>query len=140
MRFVKIVPAALAFVLCQTAVMAQTAPEIIGTDTLLRQESDLSQLPLLRNWTSNLQSSYDRTGGNGDSGNYLAPSGNTATILDVDGPGAMVRFWSADSTSHFGNISLAAPCSHSMLHSRSLPPAAIMLFGLAALVLSPKDK
>lgn len=79
-------------------VRAQSAPSVIGMDTLLRQETDLSQLPTLRNWTSNLQSSYDRTGGNGDSGHYLALDGNTATIADMDGPGAVVRFWSAGST------------------------------------------
>ena len=82
-----------------TAVLAQSASQAVGVDTLLHQETDLSQLPMLRNWTSNLQSSYDRTGGNRDSGNYLAVSGNTGTMVDMTGPGAIVRIWSANPSS-----------------------------------------
>jgi hypothetical protein len=72
------------------------APPVIGIDTLLRSETDLSQLPRLRDWTSNLQSSYDRTGGNGDAQNFLATDGTTATLADMKGPGAVVRLWSAN--------------------------------------------
>ena len=75
---------------------AQSAPPIVGVDTLLRSETDLSQLPRLRDWNSNLQSSYDRTGGNGDAQNFLAMDGTTATLADMKGPGAVVRLWSAN--------------------------------------------
>lgn len=75
---------------------ARSAPAIIGVDTLLRRETDLSQLPRLRDWTSNLQSSYDRSGGNGDAQNFPAMAGTTATLADRTGPGAVVRLWSAN--------------------------------------------
>jgi len=72
------------------------APAAVGVDTLLRRETDLSRLPRLRDWASNLQSSYDRTGGNGDAQNFLSVSGTTATLADLAGPGAVVRLWSAN--------------------------------------------
>ena len=75
---------------------AFSAPSPVGVDTLLRAETDLSQLPRFRDWTSNLQSSYDRTGGNGDAQNFLAMNGTTATLADMKGPGAVVRLWSAN--------------------------------------------
>ena len=75
---------------------ARSAPPPVGVDTLLRRETDLSELPRLRNWTSNLQSSYDRTGGNGDAQNFPARTGTTATLADMVGPGAVVRLWSAN--------------------------------------------
>ena len=63
--------AVLLLILSSAAVMAQTAPGVMDVGTLIRQESDLSQLPMLHNWTSNLQSSYDRTGSNGDAQQFL---------------------------------------------------------------------
>ena len=84
----------LSFVL--SAHPAWSAPTPVGVDTLLRRETDLSQLPRLRDWTSNLQSSYDRSGGNGDAQNFLAKDGVTATLADMTGPGAVVRLWSAN--------------------------------------------
>ena len=71
-------------------------PAPVGVDTLLRRETDLSQLPNLRDWDSNLQSSYDRSGGNGDAQNFPAMTGTTATLADLVGPGAVVRLWSAN--------------------------------------------
>ena len=73
-----------------------SAPPTVGVDTLLRAETDLSQLPRFRDWTSHLQSSYDRSGGNGDAQNFLTMNGTTATLADMDGPGAVVRLWSAN--------------------------------------------
>lgn len=75
---------------------ARSAPAPVGVDTLLRRETDLSQLPRLRDWTSSLQSSYDRSGGNGDAQNFPAMTGTTATLADRTGPGAVVRLWSAN--------------------------------------------
>ena len=74
---------------------AAPAPSV-SVAALLRQEADLSALPRLRDWTARLQSSYDRTGGNGDSGNFVARDGQTATLADLTGPGAIVRLWTAN--------------------------------------------
>lgn len=95
MKNVNAIMAALALCASSAVALAQPAPNVIGVDSLLRGEMDLSQLPKLRDWTSNLQSSYDRSGGNGDAGNYLALNGKTATLADMAGPGAVVRIWSA---------------------------------------------
>lgn len=78
------------------ALPAWSIPAIVGVDTLLRRETDLSNLPRLRDWTSGLQSSYDRSGGNGDAQNFPAKDGATATLADMAGPGAVVRLWSAN--------------------------------------------
>ena len=87
--------AGLAFIFtASSACNAQTG--VIGPDTLLAQESDLSQLPNLSGSVSYLQSSYDRTGGNADFGNYLSTSTSGAVLADMKGPGAVVRIWSAN--------------------------------------------
>ena len=78
------------------ALPARSAPAPVGVDTLLRRETDLSRLPELRDWASNLQSSCDRSGGNGDFQNFPALTGTTATLADLTGPGAVVRLWSAN--------------------------------------------
>lgn len=75
---------------------AANPPAPVTVGTLLRQESEVSTLPLLRNWVSRLQSSYDRTGGNADFGNFTTQNGKVATLLDADGPGAVVRLWTAN--------------------------------------------
>ena len=75
---------------------ACSVPAPVGVDTLLRRESDLSELPRLRDWKSSMQSSYDRSGGNGDAQNFPAMTGATATLADLSGPGAVVRLWSAN--------------------------------------------
>jgi hypothetical protein len=83
------------FLLCAwTAFADDLAP--IGPDTLLRQEADISQLPLLSYDKAGLQSSYDRSGGNYDCGNFLSVTNNVAVLADIKGPGAIVRIWSAD--------------------------------------------
>lgn len=38
-------------------------------------------------------SSHDRTGANGDQGNFLAVSGSEYTMMDVSGPGCVYRLW-----------------------------------------------
>ena len=96
MRTEKIGMIAWLLCLCGAAALAQSPAPVIGMDTLLRQESDISQLPQLTHWVSNLQSSYDRTGGNGDSGNYLSVTGGVGILADMNGPGAIVRIWSAN--------------------------------------------
>ncbi len=88
--------AAALLLLCSAFAPALSAPDRIGMDTLLRQEFDLSQLPNLHTWSSSLQSSYDRTGGNDDSGKFLSGDGKDGVMADMDGPGAVVRLWSAN--------------------------------------------
>lgn len=43
-----------------------------------------------------MASSYDRRGGNHDWSNYLRVEGNEAVLMDADGPGVIVRIWTAD--------------------------------------------
>ncbi|MBV9850649.1 MAG: DUF2961 domain-containing protein, partial [Armatimonadetes bacterium] len=92
--------AMLAVLALATPLKADPAPPV-SVGALLRQESDLSALPRLRDWTAHLQSSYDRTGGNGDAGNFVARDGRTVTLADVQGPGALVRLWSANPHGQF---------------------------------------
>ena len=70
------------------------ASSTISVDSLLKQEGDISHLPVYRNWTTRLDSSYDRTGGNADFDQFLRRDGSTATMADLTGPGAVVRIWS----------------------------------------------
>ncbi|MDQ2688094.1 MAG: DUF2961 domain-containing protein [Armatimonadota bacterium] len=68
----------------------------VGMDTLLRQETDLSGLPLLRAWTMHLDSSHAPDGGNDDAQHFVSFDGHTAVLADLTGPGAVVRLWSAN--------------------------------------------
>jgi hypothetical protein len=58
-------------------------------------------LPLLRDTRCVQDSSYDRSGGNGDSGHFLRQEGDTAVLADIRGPGCIYRFWSANAA---GNL------------------------------------
>lgn len=71
-------------------------PAEIGVDTLLRWLITVDHLPYLRDFRCMQFSSYDRTGGNRDFGNFLRVEGNTAVLAEMDGPGAIVRIWSAN--------------------------------------------
>ena len=84
------------FVVSALYVPAAAAPQPMTMASLLRQESDMSTLPTLHTWSSFLQSSYDRSGGNGDAQQFLSMTGTTATMADMAGPGAVVRLWSAN--------------------------------------------
>jgi hypothetical protein len=55
---------------------------------------DLSQLPLLKNYTQEKISSYDRTGANDDGGNknQIKP-GETRVLGEVQGPGIITHMW-----------------------------------------------
>ncbi len=68
----------------------------IGVDTMLRWLITVDHLPYLRNWKCMQFSSYDRTGGNADAGNFLRVENNVAVLAEIDGPGAIVRIWSAN--------------------------------------------
>jgi hypothetical protein len=94
-KLVKVI-AGIAFMLfCGTVYAGQQA--VIGPDTLLMSETNISQLPFFTSSSvASLQSSYDRTGGNTDYGNYVSTSAGTAVLADLNGPGAVVRIWSAN--------------------------------------------
>lgn len=86
----------------QAVCAAQTArvpPRPVSIATLLRKLGSLSWLASAPEWTSRLTSSRDPSGGNADFGNFVAIQGDTATLADIGGPGAVVRIWSANPTS-----------------------------------------
>ena len=79
-----------------------------------------------------MQSSYDRSGGNGDSQQFLATNGNTATLADMDGPGAVVRIWSANPGGQLkiyidGSPTPVIETPFAKLFDNSLPPFAAPL-------------
>lgn len=57
-------------------------------------------LPMLRDTKCVQDSSYDRSGGNGDAGNFFRKEGSTAVLADIRGPGCIYRFWSANAAGH----------------------------------------
>src|SRR5580704_1421186 len=57
-------------------------------------------LPILRATKCVQDSSYDRSGGNGDANNFLRREGNKAILSDIRGPGCIYRFWSANAAGH----------------------------------------
>jgi hypothetical protein len=57
-------------------------------------------LPTLRDTKCVQDSSYDRTGGNGDANNFLKRDGNKVILSDIRGPGCIYRFWSANAAGH----------------------------------------
>jgi D-arabinan exo alpha-(1,3)/(1,5)-arabinofuranosidase (non-reducing end) len=84
----------------QTVALAATSHSEVKKGATLKSISelfDLRKLPYARNYRAYLASSYDREGGNYDWGNYERFDGEEGLILDVDGPGMIVRAWSANS-------------------------------------------
>jgi hypothetical protein len=65
----------------------------VSIASLLQQETDFSTLPMHRGWRTNLTSSHDPTGGNGDYQQFVSLQGDHAVLADLKGPGAIVRFW-----------------------------------------------
>ena len=69
----------------------------VNTASLLHELYDMGKLPILKDGRCRQFSSYDRNLGNADSGNYLSIDENgTALLAEMDGPGAIVRIWSAN--------------------------------------------
>lgn len=87
----------------------EPADEAVSMASLLREASDVTRLPLHRRWTVRLDSSYDRTGGNQDQQQFLAVDGDTALLADLDGPGAVVRFWTTSVIAAGGHLSSFQP-------------------------------
>lgn len=54
---------------------------------------DLEGLPYVKRHKAHMASSYDREGGNYDWANYQRVDGDEGVILDVTGPGMIVRVW-----------------------------------------------
>ena len=80
--------------------MAQTNPASSECPVKnVKNISDLfsiEDLPRMRNFRTYMASSYDREGGNYDWGNYERIENDEGVILDVNGPGAITRIWSAN--------------------------------------------
>jgi hypothetical protein len=82
-----------AFFLCPAASRAQ-AP--VPPDSLLRL-ADLDGLPLLTPEVTCRQfASTDPSGGGEDHGHFLRREGTTAVLAEMEGPGVIVRLWSAN--------------------------------------------
>jgi len=82
--------------LCVLACRVAMSQASIGTGTVLRELYDLQSLPFLKSYQSAQFSSYDRSGGNGDAGNYLSDKNNEKLMADITGPGCITRIWSAN--------------------------------------------
>lgn len=72
--------------------IAGVKPMLYGLQLMAR----FDLLPTLRDTRCVQDSSYDRSGGNGDSGNFFRRVGNRAILSDIRGPGCIYRFWSAN--------------------------------------------
>jgi hypothetical protein len=57
-------------------------------------------LPTLRDTRCMQDSSYDRSGGNGDCGHFFRREGDKCILADIRGPGCIYRFWSANPAGH----------------------------------------
>lgn len=73
----------------------------VTTSSLLAEMTDLDRLTRRANpaYTAAQASSYDRSPepfANGDAGNFVREEGNESVMADLDGPGAVVRLWSAN--------------------------------------------
>ncbi|MCS7223378.1 MAG: DUF2961 domain-containing protein [Armatimonadetes bacterium] len=84
----------LATVVAQQTVFGQGSE--IGLERLLQRLADLRSIAYLKPWTCRQFSSFDRTGGNADAGHFLARYDGEAVLCETDGPGAVVRIWSAN--------------------------------------------
>ncbi len=102
------------FLFCRPAILALAAAAAVFPATLsaaapeattpprpswtqaLTEVSDLRYCALLGDFTTHQSSSFDRTGGNKDWGNYVRAEGNRKVLADLSGPGEIVRIWSAN--------------------------------------------
>jgi len=72
--------------------------ETVPYEALLKQLSDPAQLSGLGSPGATIVTSYDRTGGNNDYGNFLKQGPDGWVVLaDLKGPGCISRFWSTGS-------------------------------------------
>ncbi len=87
---------------CLVISVAEPAPcdggQQVQLTTVLRLLTDVDQLPYLKPWSCRQFSSYDRSGGNADAGNFLGKRDGEVVLCESDGPGAIVRIWSANPT------------------------------------------
>lgn len=66
------------------------ATEPYGLDAM----TQFDRLPYLKTDTMAVgQSSFDRSGGNADAGNFLYVDGTNKVLLDIQGPGTVYRLW-----------------------------------------------
>ncbi len=85
--------------LSQNALVAIPATAPLPYGLALMARWDL--LPTLRDTRCFQDSSYDPSGGNGDSGHFVRQSGRVAVLSDIKGPGCIYRFWTANAA---GNL------------------------------------
>jgi len=84
-------------VLFFAACAVPSGAEKIDMASLLQDVYDLGTLPIITDSTCRQFSSYDRSGGNADAGNFLSRSEDgTVLLAEMKGPGAIVRIWSAN--------------------------------------------
>lgn len=62
----------------------------------LEELYNIEKLSHKKGYRTYMASSYDREGGNFDFGNYENRIDDVGILLDVDGPGVITRFWSAN--------------------------------------------
>src|SRR5438309_10645479 len=82
--------------LCLLLLPTAARAEPIGADTLLERLADFSSMPRFRDYTAHQFSSYERSGGNGDAQHFLRMEGDDGVMAEMEGPGAIVRIWSAN--------------------------------------------
>jgi hypothetical protein len=82
-------------------------PRLVTIDRLLREMSDVESLARIPqpSFRSHLESSHERPGdtpthrswfGNADAGGFVRMDGDRRVLLEVTGPGALVRIWAAN--------------------------------------------
>jgi len=83
--------------LLMIALPVWSSQSTINYPSLLNSLCDIGSLPICDTSRIVVFSSWDRTGGNIDRGQFLSGNGSAAAVLaDVKGPGAIVRLWSAN--------------------------------------------
>ena len=92
------------------------------------------ELPLLKDFRCLQASSYDRSGGNADSGRFIRREGRVGILADLKGPGCVYRLWSANPRGQLrmyfdGESEPRIDCPFQDLFTDGYPPFATPLAG-----------
>jgi D-arabinan exo alpha-(1,3)/(1,5)-arabinofuranosidase (non-reducing end) len=122
--------AAIGLVVSCLAPIAGAADAPLGCEALARWDD----LPLFRDATCKQFSSYDRSGGNDDTGHYLSEKDGVFVLADVRGPGCIERIWSANPSGTFrlfidGESKPRVECPFTKLFEDAVPPFLAPLAG-----------